>query len=191
MEQQEADQNRYRVILADPPWRYEKWKGDKGRRTAESFYPTMPIEELIAMRPMIDGWALSDCALFLWTTPPTIAEFGFKLLDGWGFRYRTFAFTWVKTNRRNGKPFFGMGSYTRSNAEPCLLATKGTPQVKARDVPQVILSPVREHSRKPDEQYQRIERLFNGPYIELFARKQRSGWDAWGEEIRGPASRLV
>jgi len=84
----------YAVILADPPWRYRAWKGDRGRRTAESFYPTMSLQDLADMRPRIDRWAAMDCALFVWTTPPTIYEYAFPLIDAWGFHYKTFGFTW-------------------------------------------------------------------------------------------------
>lgn len=154
---------KHAVILADPPWRYRKWSGNRGSRTAESFYPTMPLADLAAMRPQIDAWAAPDCILFLWTTPPTIGEYGLPLVKAWGFTYKTFAFTWVKTNKSNGKPFIGMGSYTRSNAEICLLAIRGKPIIKAHDVPQAIIAPRREHSRKPGEQYGRIERLMDGP----------------------------
>lgn len=149
-------------------------------RTAESFYPTMSPRELHALRPCIDGWAARDCALFLWATPPALPE-ALQLVSAWGFSYKTFGFTWIKTTK-NGGLFFGMGHYTRSNAEVCFLATRGKPKVQARDVPQVIMAPRREHSRKPDEQYERIERLYGGPYLELFARQRREGWDVWGDE---------
>ncbi|MGQ0443623.1 MAG: MT-A70 family methyltransferase [Beijerinckiaceae bacterium] len=165
--------SRYSVILADPPWQYRAWKGDRGMRTAESFYPTMSPEELHALCPRIDQWAARDCALFLWATPPADKE-AHRLLDAWGFTYKTFAFTWIKTTK-NGGLFFGMGHYTRANAEMCLLATRGKPKVQARDVRQVIMAPRREHSRKPDEQYARIERLYSGPYLELFARQRARG----------------
>ncbi len=134
------------------------------------------------MRPRIDRWAAMDCALFVWTTPPTIHEYACPLIEAWGFQYKTFGFTWVKLSG-GGEPFMGMGYYTRGNAEICLLATRRKPKVKAHDVNQVILSPRREHSRKPDEQYSRIERLFDGPYLEIFARERRPGWDAWGNEV--------
>lgn len=153
---------RYNVILADPPWRYRAWKGNRGMRTAESFYPTMNIEELHALRPRIDEWAAKDCALFLWSTPPAQKE-ALLLLEAWGFTYKTSGFTWIKTNHARGSLFMGMGHYTRANAEYCLLAIRGRPKVKDHGVHQVILSPRRGHSRKPDEQYERIERLYAGP----------------------------
>lgn len=169
---------RYAVILADPPWKYRAWKGDRGRRTAESFYRTMSTADLHAMRPRIDEWAAQDCALFLWATPPALPE-ALELVGAWGFLYTTFGFTWIKTTK-TGKPRMGMGWHTRACAEVCLLAKRGKPKIQARDVPQVIMAPRRDHSHKPDEQYGRIERLYGGPYLELFARQRHDGWAAWG-----------
>ena len=163
----------YGVILADPPWRYRVWSGNHGRRTAESFYPTMSCEELCTLRTHIDRWAAKDCALFLWVTAPVLLDAP-KVIKAWGFTYKTVAFTWVKMNK-NGKPFTGMGYYTRANAEFCLLATRGKPRVKVHGINQVILAPRREHFRKPDEQYPRIMQLFEGPYLELFARARWPG----------------
>jgi N6-adenosine-specific RNA methylase IME4/predicted nucleic acid-binding Zn ribbon protein len=171
----------YGVILADPPWRYRVWSRNHGRRTAESFYPTMSSAELCALRPRVDVWAAEECALFLWVTAPVLPE-ALKLIEAWGFIYKTIGFTWVKVNKKNGKPFTGMGHYTRANAEICLLATRGKPRVKAHDINQVISAPRREHSRKPDEQYPRIMQLFEGPYLELFARARWQGWKVWGLE---------
>jgi N6-adenosine-specific RNA methylase IME4 len=172
----------YRIFLVDPPWRYRAWSRDMGSRTAESFYPTMRSTDIQAMRPRIDEWAAPHCALFLWVTAPCLPE-GIAVMEAWGFRYVTIALTWVKTTRA-GAPAFGMGRYTRGNVELCLLGIRGRMPVLAHDVSQVILAPRRDHSRKPDEQYQRIERLYDGPYLELFARRRRPGWDAWGNEVQ-------
>jgi N6-adenosine-specific RNA methylase IME4 len=76
-----------------------------------------------------------------------------------------------------------MGYYTRQQTELCLLATRGKPAVRDRGVRQLIIAPRREHSRKPDEQYERIERLVDGPYLEMFARQKWPGWDSWGNEV--------
>lgn len=173
----------YRVIMADPPWQYRVWSGKPyggGSRTAESHYETMSLDELKAMHPQIDSWAAEDCALFLWATPPTI-EWAFELIDAWGFTYKTFGFIWMKTTKK-GSPFIGMGHYTRANAEPCLLSIRGRMPPQDKGVSQVIQVPRRTHSRKPDETYERIERMYDGPYLELFARKRCENWDAWGNE---------
>lgn len=181
----------YPVILTDPPWRYEVYNRDTGLgRSAESHYSTMPTTD-IAKLPIGD-LAAPDCCLFMWATWPTILD-AFKLGQAWGFTYKTCAFLWAKTNKRAvdrwttvDEPanwFTGMGFWTRANTEPCLLFTRGHPKRRAKDVRQLIVSPIQEHSRKPDEQYGRIERLLDGPYLELFARRKRSGWASWGNEV--------
>lgn len=110
-------------------------------------------------------------------------EKGLNLIRDMGFTYKTVAFTWVKKTK-HGKDHMGTGYYTRANPEMCLLATKGKPlQRKSKSVRQLMVSPLREHSRKPDEIYDRIEELFDGPYLEIFARTRRSGWAALGNEV--------
>ena len=104
------------------------------------------------------------------------------LIDAWGFTYKTVGFVWVKTNRKASTLFMGLGYHTRQNAELCLLATRGKPKRLSGGVHQIIMSPRREHSRKPDEIYERIEALYPGPYLEIFSRTDREGWDAWGYE---------
>jgi N6-adenosine-specific RNA methylase IME4 len=170
---------KYGAILADPPWTYYTWTAKGGHKSASAHYKTMPTEAICAL-PVYD-LAADDCVLFLWATYPNLPD-AFRVIEAWGFRYKTVAFTWIKMNK-DGSPFLGLGYWTRANAEICLLATRGNPKRKAKDVPQVILAARREHSRKPDEQYNRIMRLVEGPYIELFARQQWPGWDAWGLEV--------
>lgn len=133
----------------------------------------LPVAELAA----------ENCALFLWATWPMIFEAP-RVMNAWGFTYRTNAFTWIKS-KKNGTGFFmGMGYYTRANDEPCLLGVRGRMPVADRGVLGLIYAPVRGHSQKPEEQYEKIERLYPGMrYIELFARTRRPGWDAWGNEI--------
>lgn len=169
---------KYTVIYADPPWKYHDKPQGKG---PEDHYPTMSIEDICALpvRELADR----DCVLFLWVTFPFLREC-FKVIDAWGFKYKTVAFVWIKQNRNNDGIFWGLGSWTRSNAELCLLATKGHPPRKARNVHQVIISHVQEHSRKPDEARLRIETLMGDvPRIELFARQSPLGWDVWGNEV--------
>ena len=125
-----------------------------------------------------------EAALFLWVTAPCLPE-GIELIEKWGFTYKTIAFTWIKKNKKANTLFWGMGYYTRANAEFCLLATRGkTLKRIARNVHSVIESKVREHSRKPDEVRDRIVALFGDlPRIELFARQKTDGWDVWGNEV--------
>jgi len=124
-----------------------------------------------------------NCVLFLWVTPPHIKE-GLDVIEAWGFQYKTFAFTWVKQNKKQPTLFMGCGSWTRANAEICLLATKGKPKRVSASVKQVIISPREEHSKKPDETRERIIELVGDlPRIELFARQKVEGWDCWGNEV--------
>lgn len=121
------------------------------------------------------------CWLFLWATTPKLPD-AIALGLAWGFAYSGTGFVWVKT-RPSGKLFFGMGHTTRKNAEICLLFKTGAPKRQSAGVPEVMLSPVREHSRKPDQTYARIEQFCVGPYAEIFARTRREGWDSFGNEV--------
>jgi N6-adenosine-specific RNA methylase IME4 len=170
----------WQVLLADPPWRFVSWGTSAiGRQVP---YARMDTDAICALP--VARTAAPDAVLFLWAVGPRLPD-ALRVLAAWGFAYKTLAFTWVKTNA-DGSPFQGMGFYTRSNAELCLLATRGKGLARvAADVPQVVLSRRREHSRKPDGQYDRIGRLF-GPSarrLELFARTAWPGWVAWGHEV--------
>jgi len=173
---------RYSIIYADPPWHYHVWS-DKGKsRTAEHHYPTMALKDICALN--VGAIAQDDCALFLWATFPQLQD-AFSVIKAWGFSYKTVAFVWIKHNRKASSLFWGMSYWTRANAELCLLATKGRPRRVSARVHQVIESPVRRHSQKPDEARTRIVELMgNLSRIELFAREKASGWDAWGDEAK-------
>lgn len=171
---------RYGVILADPAWAIAM-RSDKGlKRAPQAHYACMPLADIKALP--VGQLAAEDCVLLMWITDPFL-ERGFEVIKAWGFEYKTVGFYWAKTNK--DKSFFtGMGYWTRANPEQCLLATRGKPSRLNMDVPRLIVSERREHSRKPDEQYGRIERLVSGPYLELFARaSQRPGWDSWGNQV--------
>lgn len=186
----------YRAIYADPPWRFNVWSGTKvvqarGSKStykpASVHYETMATEEIAAL-PVAD-LAADDCCLFMWACWPTLKD-ALALIDAWGFQYKTCAFDWMKAHARQVEMFrddtdalMGMGYWTRANTEPCLLATRGKPKRVNADVLQGIIEPRREHSRKPDCVHGRIERLVSGPYLELFARAERPGWDVWGNQI--------
>ena len=174
-------EKKYNVIYADPPWSYKVWSKKGAGRSAESHYPTMSIEAIKALP--VSRLAAGDCALFLWITFPMPREGG-GVMEAWGFTFKTVACVWVKQCRKSDSIFTGMGYWTRANAEICLLATRGHPKRAARDVKQVILSHVEEHSKKPDEARRRIEALMGDvPRIELFARQATPGWDVWGNEV--------
>ncbi len=175
--------SKYQVILADPPWQYGAWAKNSGSRTAESFYRTMPTKKICEMAPMVDELADDNCALFLWGTPPMLDD-AREVLEAWGFRYVTWAFVWVKMVKDGSRPKMGMGHYTRGNAEPCLLGLRGRMPVADKGVHQIIMAPLREHSRKPDDQYHRINRLYpESKKIEMFARSRNEGFDVWGNEV--------
>lgn len=166
----------YHTILIDPPWAFRTYTEDDAiaQRAPGQHYPTMPLNEIAGLP--IPKLAARNCALFMWAVDAHLLQ-ALKLIDIWGFTYRTRAFTWIK-------PGIGMGYWTRKQTETCLLATYGSPGRYAKDVREVIEAPRREHSRKPDEIYDRIEALVGGPYLEMFARKTRPGWDSWGNETR-------
>jgi N6-adenosine-specific RNA methylase IME4 len=186
----------YGAILADPPWRFETWNkreivgrlNGKGTNVAAAHhYRTMPIEEIAAL-PVAD-LAADDSVLLLWSCWPLLQD-ALSLISAWGFEYKTCAFDWMKAHanqiemfRDDADPLMGMGYWTRANSEPCLLATRGKPKRLNADVRQGIIAPRREHSRKPEGVHNRIERLVAGPYLELFARERRPGWDVWGNEV--------
>jgi N6-adenosine-specific RNA methylase IME4 len=134
----------------------------------------MTLDDIKALP--VQTLAARDCVLFLWAIDTHIPE-ALEVITAWGFRYKSVAFTWVKTTS-TGKYAIGCGWWTRANTETCLLATRGKPRPQAKDVRRLVVSPRREHSRKPDEIYDtHIPRLCTGPYIELFARTTRIGWD--------------
>jgi len=169
----------YGVIYADPAWLFSV-RSPKGEgRSARSHYSVMDLDAIKAL-PVAE-LAAPDCVLLMWAIDPMLPQ-ALEVIRAWGFTYKTVGFYWMKTNR-DGSPFTGMGYWTRANPEQCLLATRGSPKRLARDVARLIVSPRREHSRKPDEVQGRIERLLPGPYVELFARQQRPAWDAWGDQI--------
>ena len=167
----------YGVIYADPPWSYQQ----KGHGAACKHYPTMTPEEIKALP--VANLAQENSVLFLWATFPNLPQ-ALDVIEAWGFTYKTLAFCWVKQNKRQGGLFWGLGSYTRQNAEVCLLAVKGRPKVISHSVHSVIQTPIERHSKKPDEARHRIEQLMGEQKrLELFARQTAPGWDCWGNEV--------
>jgi N6-adenosine-specific RNA methylase IME4 len=181
------EHGKYAVVLADPPWQYVTWSAKGTGRSAEQHYRTMDEDALYKM-PVAD-LAAKDCVLFLWVTWPTLPQ-ALRTIAAWEFEYKTCAFDWTKAHADQIEMFrddldgqVGLGHWTRSNTEPCLLATRGKPKRISAAIRQPIIEPRRGHSRKPDCVYDRIERLVAGPYLELFARTKREGWDSWGNEV--------
>jgi N6-adenosine-specific RNA methylase IME4 len=125
--------------------------------------------------------AAKDCALFLWVVDSHL-DVAIDLAKSWGFKYKTRAFEWLKSTKSGNGYRISMGYWSRKQSESCLLFTRGSPKRLSKGVKQIIEEPIREHSRKPDEAYRRIEALVAGPYCELFAKRRWPGWDGWGDE---------
>lgn len=191
----------FRVVLADPPWAFANYSEKGEAKNPNQHYECQDLEWICSLP--VAALAADDCALFLWCTWPLMPVWQ-RVVTAWGFEYASLAWEWIKFNADTGKYAFGPGYGTRKNLEPCILATRGNPSLRepteffgltetrgsshsVRDF--IEQSPLdciraerREHSRKPAEQYSRIETLFDGPYIELFSREQRRGWSSWGQE---------
>jgi N6-adenosine-specific RNA methylase IME4 len=181
----------YRTIVVDPPWAFDRelperkhflYRADReGRgRNAKSNYATMPIEEIAAMS--VNGWADEHAHLYLWTTNSFMDE-AFDLVKAWGFKQKTIL-TWVK-------PRLGMGTYFRNNTEHVLFAVKGSLKTLRKDCRTAFYGEQGRHSEKPAAFYDLVETMSPGPYLDVFARKQRmvlqgpnAGelWATWGNE---------
>ena len=171
-------ERQYNVIYADPPWSYSN---NATRAAASSHYATMSQEDIAAL-PVSDI-AAQDCVLLLWATYPMLEQ-ALETIKAWGFTFKTMAFTWVKLNPSGKGLFMGHGNWTRCNPELCLLAVRGKPKRASAKVRSVIISPVEQHSKKPDEVRDKIVKLMGDlPRVELFARQKAPGWDAWGNEV--------
>lgn len=169
---------KYNIIYADPPWRYND---KKCNGNCEDHYSTMKLEDICNLP--IKNITEKNCILFIWVTYPMLKE-GLEVIESWGFKYKTIAFQWIKQNKNKKNLFFGLGRWTRGNTECCLIGVKGKPQRISNKVSQIILSPIKEHSKKPEETYYKIIELMGDlPRIELFARKTVNGWDCWGDEV--------
>lgn len=169
---------KYNIIYADPPWSY---KDKKCNGNCESHYKTMNIKDICNLP--IKNIANKDCVLFLWVTYPMLSE-GLKLIEEWGFKYKTIGFQWIKQNKSGKGFFFGLGRWTRGNSECCLIAVKGKPKRISNSVSQLVFSPLQEHSKKPDIVREKIVELIGDKSrIELFARQTVDGWDCWGNEV--------
>jgi N6-adenosine-specific RNA methylase IME4 len=171
---------RYGSILADPNWNYETWSAKGRDRSPDQHYDTDPLATIKALP--VRALAADDSCLYLWCMDWLLPG-ALEVIDAWGFTFIKVGFVWVKQNRSGEGLFMGMGKWSREGTELCLFATKGKPSRLNADVRQVIMAPIREHSRKPDETHERIERLTAGPYLELFARRLRPGWTCYGDEI--------
>jgi len=187
----ELPNKKFDIIYADPPWHYNgKLQFDKSSKGKEDIdfsrkifissatfkYPTLKTSELKEIP--IQEIAKDDCLLFMWTSNPHLAQ-AIELGESWGFEYKTVAFVWDKMNHNPGQ-------YTLSNCELCLVFKRGRiPKPRgARNIKQLVRSPRKEHSEKPIEVIQAIEKMFpHQDRIELFARRKTEGWSVWGLDI--------
>jgi N6-adenosine-specific RNA methylase IME4 len=183
----------FRAVHADPPWGFRSNSVAKPGRNAMRHY-SCPRPDEIAALPVRDVVA-RDAFLWLWVSGPfLVIGAHLPIVRAWGFEPTAIGFTWVKL-RRLHEPnqlrllplaesdlHVGLGHTTRKSAEFCLLGRRGNPRRLSADVREVIFAPVREHSRKPDEVYGRIERFCAGPYLDLFGRRSRPNWTVWGNE---------
>lgn len=168
---------KYDIIYADPPWQYRNMGNIQA--TANSHYDTMTQKEINNLP--VSKLAKDNSILFLWATFPKIQE-ALDTIKAWGFEYKTAGFVWIKKNK-NGSNFFGVGWYTKSNAEVCLIATKGKAPKQSNKVSQIVETIREEHSKKPQQVRDKIVEFCGDlPRIELFARQSVAGWDCWGNE---------
>lgn len=180
---------RYNLILADPPWHFRNWSADAPgkvhdrERGANKHYPTDTLEVIKSHAPPTKD----DALLFIWTISSHL-DVTFDVIKSWGFEYKTIAWYWIKFTKDMRKPRMGGGYYTRQVGELCLLGTKGNPgRPKDMGVPGFIFTPrLTPHSKKPDQQYDKIDKLY--PHfktrLEMYARRNRTGWDVFGNEIK-------
>ena len=166
---------KYDVILADPPWKFATWDGCNAKITRH--YPTQ-CGAWIASLPVAEI-AEKDCLLWLWATQAQLHQ-AIDMMRAWGFEFKS-AGAWAKRTRTDSSWQFGTGFLLRSSAEFFLLGTRGHPRSAAKNIRNLIVAPVREHSRKPDQQYEILESMFpKASKVELFAERGRKGWTSWG-----------
>ena len=159
---------KYKTIMLDPPWDINQ----KGKLGAINHYNLMTLDQIRNLP--IPELAADDAHLWLWVPNGLVPE-AIQLIKDWGFTYRN-SFYWIK-------PRLGLGVYLRNASETVLFATRGKAPVLFKGQPNWLFAPLQDHSHKPEEMYEVIERVSPGPYLELFARRHRHGWDSWGNEI--------
>lgn len=179
---QSIGKKRFKTVLADPPWQFTNRTGKMAPEHKRlSRYPTMKLQEI---KDLPVEAILADTAhLYLWVPNALLAE-GMEVMSHWGFTYKT-NLIWYKVRKDGGPDRRGVGFYFRNVTEMILFGVRGknarTLQ-PGRSQENMIVSRKREHSRKPDEQYDLIESCSSGPYLELFARGPRKGWTVWGNQ---------
>ncbi len=172
---------KFGTILADPPWKFQNRTGKVAPEHKRLYrYDTMTNEDIIAMP--VKEIALDLSHLYLWV-PNAFVETGLQVMRAWGFEYKTMLI-WYKIRKDGGPDRRGVGFYFRNVTEIILFGVRGSLRTgkQGRSQENIILSQKRGHSRKPDEIFPIIEACSPGPYLELFARQKRKGWESWGNE---------
>jgi N6-adenosine-specific RNA methylase IME4 len=169
----------YGVILSDPPWYFKNFSTKGEEKNPVAHYDCMDLAAIKALP--VSQLARPDAVCVMWATAPMLPQ-AIATMAAWGFVFKS-AGAWAKQSSTGEKWAFGTGYCYRSAAEFWLLGTLGTPRQKIRNVRNLIVAPVREHSRKPDKMRSDIESLWDGPYVELFAREKAPGWDAFGNQV--------
>lgn len=171
---------KYQIIYADPPWHSNSQFGRDKKKGNAQHYPLMTLLDIVNLP--VSRIASDHCVLLLWIVDTQLFD-AQRVIEAWGFKFKTVAFTWAKKTK-TGKDHFGVGCWTRKNPEMCLLATKGRPKRFNAGIRQLQYYQIREHSRKPDEFRDEIVKLCGDiPRIELFSRQKTPGWDVWGNEV--------
>lgn len=174
---------RFQTILADPPWQFMNRTGKMAPEHKRlTRYPTLALDEI--KKIPVSGVLNEAAHLYLWVPNALLAE-GLEVMHAWGFTYKT-NMVWYKIRKDGGPDGRGVGFYFRNVTELVLFGIKGKNArtlAPGRRQVNLIATQKREHSRKPDELYDIIEDCSKGPYLELFARGQRSGWEQWGNEV--------
>lgn len=161
----------YRTIVADPPWSYAS---AATKADARKHYDTQTLGWIMSLSDEMRGLAETDAHLWLWTTNAFMEE-GYDVVRAWGFRPLTLL-TWCK-------PQPGVGYYLRNNTEHCILASRGKPLVpEEKAMASWYVWPRKAHSQKPEAFYDLVEQVSPGPYLEIFSRRSRFGWDTWGNQ---------
>ena len=178
---------KYQIIYADPASEYRDKHDGNSNKKYNVINPTDPVmtqRDICNLGISLRSYLADDCILFIWVVFPQLKE-GLEVIKAWGFEYKTLGFNWVKT-RQDGKYYFGIGHYTKSSSEICLIGMRGKlSEIKVSDkVHNLVVSPLRGHSQKPEEIRDKIvEFCGDKPRIELFARQKVEGWDVWGNEV--------
>ena len=177
-----ADGRRFRTILADPPWQFQNRTGKVAPEHKRlNRYPTMTLDDICAL-PVAEV-AQDTAHLYMWVPNALLPE-GLRVMEAWGFQYKS-NLVWHKIRKDGGSDGRGVGFYFRNVTELILFGTRGKnarTEAPGRSQVNMIQTRKREHSRKPDEQYELIERCSPGPYLELFARGERPDWAVWGNQ---------